>query len=99
VPDDARDTQVRRMALTHAEFLRTLPRAAPGMDCRIQGTEIELAAPPRRVRITLGPEHTRTLGALALPETEIHLRWEGFSPAERAAFLARFDLAFRRGGG
>jgi hypothetical protein len=99
MPENGPDTLVRRMALTHAEFLRTLPRAAPGMDCRIQGAEIQLSAPPRRVLITLDAERTRTLGSLLLPETEVHLRWEGFSPAEREAFLARFDLAFRRGGG
>jgi hypothetical protein len=99
MPESGPDTLVRRMALTHAELLRSLPRAAPGMECRIQGAEIELAAPPRRVLITLGPERTRALGSLVLPETEVHLRWEGYSPAEREAFLVRFDLAFRRGGG
>lgn len=87
------------MALTHAEFLRSLPSAAPGMENRVHGSEIELSAPPRRVVISLGPEQCRRLGALALPDTEVRLRFEGFSHQERQAFLERFDLAFRRGGG
>ena len=99
MPDAEWPTRVRRMALTHAEFLRSLPRAAPGMERRINGNVVELSAPPRRVVISLGPEQSRRLGALALPETEVRLRLEGFSVQERQAFLERFDLAFRRGGG
>jgi hypothetical protein len=99
MPDAEWPTRVRRMALTHAEFLRSLPRAAPHMGRRIDGAEIELSDPPRRVVISLGPEQSRRLGALALPETEVRIRLEGFSGQERQAFLERFDLAFRRGGG
>jgi hypothetical protein len=36
---------------------------------------------------------------LALPRACVRLRFDGASPEERAAFLARFDLAFQRGGG
>ena len=98
-PDADRPELVRRMALTHRDFLRSLPGAAPGMESRINGPEIELSAFPRRVLISLGPEECRRLGALALPETEVRLRFEGFSEQQRQAFLERFDLAFRRGGG
>lgn len=87
------------MALTHVEFLRNLPRAAPGMACSVEDSRLELSAPPRRVLITLGTERTRTLGSLVLPETEVRLRFEGFHEGEREVFLERFDLAFRRGGG
>lgn len=93
------ETLTRRMSLTHEEFLRSLARAAPGMICRVDGAEIELSSPQRRVVISLGPEQIRRLGALALPETEVRLRLEGFSGQERQAFLGRFDLSFRRGGG
>jgi len=99
VPDEDRDTRVRRMALTRAEFLRTLPRASPAMDCRVEDSRIELSDATRRVLITLGPERTRVLGSLVLPETEVRLRFEGFCERDREAFLERFDLAFRRGGG
>jgi hypothetical protein len=94
-----RYTRTLRMALTHAEFLRSLPRAAAGMERRVEGAKIELSDPPRRVIISLGPERSRRLGALALPETEVRLSLEGFSREERLAFLDRFELAFRRGGG
>lgn len=99
MPDTELQPVVRRMALTHREFLRSLPKAAPEMECRIDGAQIDLSAPPRRVSIFLGPERTRTLGSLVLPEIEVHLRYEGFAQDELKAFLERFDLAFRRGGG
>jgi hypothetical protein len=87
------------MALTHAEFLRSLPAAAAGMECRIEGARILLQDPPRRVEIRLGPEGSLALGSLRLPQTEVELRLEGFSPQAREAFLRRFALAFQRGGG
>lgn len=41
-----------------------------------------------------------TLGTLlALPRARITLRFENTTPADRAQFMARFDLAFQRGGG
>jgi hypothetical protein len=36
---------------------------------------------------------------LALPRACVRLRFEGATADERSAFLARFDLAFQRGGG
>jgi len=89
----------RDMALTHAEFLRSLPNAAPGMKLEKTDGVIQLYDPPRRLRIELGPERRHRLGSLTLPRTSIRLLFEGFSETERTAFLERFDLAYRRGGG
>jgi hypothetical protein len=87
------------MALTHGEFLRSLPHAAGGMAIKADGARIRLSDPPRRVLIELGPEQRLTLGALTLPQTDVRLFFQGFSEAERLEFLRRFDLAYRRGGG
>lgn len=89
------------MAVTRAEFLRSLPAAAHGMECRISegGALVLLLEPPRRVEIRLGPEERRRLGALSLPRTRVGLSLEGFADAEAAAFLERFARAYQRGGG
>ncbi len=89
----------RTMGLTHQEFLRSLPAAAAGMDCRIRGPQILISDTARRVEILLGKEQTQRLGSLLLPQTKVSLRLEGFSDEEREGFLRRFDLAFQRGGG
>jgi hypothetical protein len=87
------------MALTHAEFLRCLPAASAGMSCRIEGDRVLLRDPPRRVEIRLAPEEARSIGSLRLPQTQVEVRLDGFSPQARGAFLRRFDLAYQRGGG
>ncbi len=41
----------------------------------------------------------RRLGALSLPVLHVTFRFDGINSGERDAFLARFDLYTRRGGG
>ena len=41
----------------------------------------------------------RLSGLLSLPRIEVTLTFRGHTPEARQAFLERFDLAFRRGGG
>jgi hypothetical protein len=90
---------VRPMGLTHVEFMRSLPAAVEGMDCRVDGRHIVISDSTRRIMIRLGPEQVRRLGSLALPQTQVNLSFEGFSEEQRKDFLRRFDLAFQRGGG
>lgn len=90
---------VRPMGLTHVEFMRSLPAAVEGMDCRVEGPHIEITDAVRRIEIRLGPEQMRYLGSLVLPQTQVNLSFEGFSEEQRKDFLRRFDLAFQRGGG
>ena len=92
-------TLVRRMTITRVEFLRCLPRAAPGMKQHIEGARIRLEDSARRVGIDLGHQGEHSIGSLVLPQTEVRLQFEGFSGSEREAFLKRFDLAYQRGGG
>lgn len=98
-PDNAPYVIVSQMGLTHAEFLRSLPTAAGGMDLRVEAPRILIEDETRRVEIRLGPEQQRHLGALVLPVTEVRLMFHGFSPDERKRFLKRFELTFQRGGG
>lgn len=87
------------MALTHAEFLRSLPNASSGMTLQVENEIVRLSDPQRQLRIELGPEQRHRLGSLILPRTRVRLIFKGFSDTARRAFLERFDLAFRRGGG
>lgn len=97
--DQDPDAIVRQMGLSHEEFLRSLPAAVVGMDCRAEGTRIRISDGERRIEIQLGPEQQRRLGSLSLPQTRVSLILEGYSVEERETFLKRFDLAFQRGGG
>jgi hypothetical protein len=59
-----------------------------------------LACGGGRVTISYEPRPGVRLGTLlALPRACVRLRFEGADANERSAFLARFDLAFQRGGG
>jgi hypothetical protein len=85
------------MTATRAEIVRVLPPelAAGLVDGRVtRGSsphgawELELiAAPPLRV------------GPLQLEVTELVIRLRGYSPEQRARFLARLEQYTRRGGG
>jgi len=87
------------MALTHVEFLRSLPAAAEGWSQRIEGPRILLTRSGHRVEISLGLEGERRIGSLRLPQTDVELRFVGLDDDARRAFLKRFDLAYQRGGG
>jgi hypothetical protein len=92
-------TLVRRMALNRTEFLRSFPAAAGSLPWRIEGSRILVEDAPRLLEISLSPQSPRSMGALVLPQTDVSLRFEGFTTEAVDAFLRRFDLAFQRGGG
>jgi hypothetical protein len=91
----------REMGISHSEFHRLLPAAAPGFQISGNGVEIRVANPQtgQLMEIVLGPERQRRLGMLALPVTDVRLRLSGFEQDQLQAFLKRFDLAYQRGGG
>ena len=90
---------VRQMALTHKEFLRTLPAASAGWEHDTAGSRMLLSRNGLRVEIRLGAQRERRIGSLCLPQTEVELRFVGLDEDARRAFLRRFDLAYQRGGG
>ena len=89
----------REMSITHREFFRLLPRAVGNAPISRQNGRVIVDANEGRVAIFLAAETLRKLAMLELPVTEITLEFTGFTDAAREAFLARFDLAFQKGGG
>ena len=87
------------MAITHAEFLRTLPLAIEGRKYHLQDGEIFIYEADRRISITLMEESVRAIGALRLPMTKINFSFQGYSRADMDDFMERFKLHFQRGGG
>ena len=90
---------IREMSITHNEFFRLLPRAVNDAAVARQGNRIDITTGTGLVKITLAPETVRKLAMLEFPVTEVTIEFNGFSASERVAFLARFDLAYQKGGG
>lgn len=89
----------KEMALTHADFFRSLPNALDGETCAIDGTTIRIESAAGTWTIELGPEGERRIALLSVPATPIKLVFEGYGEAARQTALARFERAFQRGGG
>ena len=89
----------REMSITHKDFLRLLPRAVNNAPITRRDNQAHVAADAGRVLITLAPERVRKLGLLEFPVTPVSIEFDGFNPSDQAAFLARFDLAYQKGGG
>jgi hypothetical protein len=88
------------MALTLAEFHRSLKTLAPNMVLADDQTEIVIPADRSEVRIVYEPLESATLGGLlALPRARVTLHLGGLDKTRRQAFLKVFDKAFQRGGG
>jgi hypothetical protein len=86
------------MSLSAVEFLRDLPRALPA-GYHVDGRRVSVVDGPRRVEIAVVEEGERRIAALALPRIKVRIELRGFAAADAAAFLARFDQAYQRGGG
>lgn len=87
------------MGISHVEFRRTLPRALEHQTYKILGDNITITDPRGTLEIRLSPEHSRKLGALILPVTNVHFTFKGFNRSEVKSFMQRFDFYFQRGGG
>ncbi len=87
------------MAITHADFLRLLPRALDGREHTVDGNRIVVEDGPRRLEITLSETTERRIALLALPVTRVRLEYRGYTGAEAAVAVSLFDRAFQRGGG
>jgi hypothetical protein len=89
----------REMGCTREDLLRWLPGATGGAPARADGGEIVLSVGAGEVRITAEERPPRRIALVAIPVLAIRFRFEGLDEAARLAFLARFDLYTRRGGG
>ena len=89
----------KEMAVTHAEFFRSLPNALRGEECLIDGVSVRLSSASGTWTIELGFEGTRRIALLSLPRTQVKLIFEDYSETDRQNALERFDRAFQRAGG
>ena len=87
------------MGLTHVEFFTTLPAAIAHREYWVEGNVVRIEYEGRYVLIELGCEQVRKIALLRLPHTEVTFSFHHFTTEQRDAFMARFDLYFRRGGG
>lgn len=87
------------MSLSRREFEQLLPAAVAhvpyGMDGDIFTSEP--AEPGWRIELEAMPE--LRIALLALPRQRVRIHFRGYDLHARAAFLKRFELYFRRGGG
>lgn len=101
IPIENRPIEIyKEMGITHAEFRRLLPRALGHPDAPMEGTNFSCILPGGgALKIELGPESERQIALMRIATTPVTLTFEGLSDADVAAFVARFDRVYQRGGG
>ena len=87
------------MTITRDEFLRSLPAAVDHAEFRVDGNEIRALDPDRKWRIVINALADLSIGMIRLPRHHVEIFLTDCSVEETRAFLARFELYFRRGGG
>ncbi len=89
----------REMGCTREDLLRWLPEATAHAPARVEGDAVVLSVAGGEVRITTEVRPPRRIGLVSLPVLAVSFRFDGVDAGAREAFLARFDLYTRRGGG
>jgi hypothetical protein len=89
----------REMGCTREDLLRWLPEATGHAPARVDRDAIVLSVAGGEVRITTHVRPPRRIGLVSIPVLSVSFRFDGVEEAARDAFLARFDLYTRRGGG
>jgi hypothetical protein len=89
----------REMGLTHADFFRLLPQVLAGRCWRRNGATVIIIEECRQLTIQLAPEAERRMASLRLPVTRVNLAFDGYTEQDSAAFMARLERYFQRGGG
>ena len=92
----------KEMGYTQAEFHRVLPKALGSEDYATanEGREIVFVQDGTRLTITLSEQKIRSITPLMrLPYMEVGFVFEGFTDETLAAFRAKLDRSFQKGGG
>lgn len=88
------------MGFTHADFMRTIGIVLEGKPYQTTERRIDLAENGRTVTISLSEQRERKIGpTIKFPLIDVEIVFSGYPEAERKAFMARFEMLFRRGGG
>ena len=96
---DGRVTVVKDMAIAVPDFFRLLPRALDGRDHAVSDGRVSVGGPGKGVVIAIAQAEPRRIARIVIDRCEVALTFTGYREDERAAFLARFDRVYRRGGG
>jgi len=89
----------KEMALTHADFFRTIARALGTDDFKKKPDGVVLEDGDKRLDVTLGPERRRRIAMMEIPACDVTLVFSGYGEEERAAALDLFWRMFQKGGG
>ncbi len=90
----------KEMGISHRDFFRILPRMMNGRDYTVDGQQIVVDEPERRLEIHLADQRERMLGPLVrLPVTDVELIFFNYPEADRVSFMKFFDINFFKGGG
>ncbi len=88
------------MGFTEADFLRTISIFMAGKPYQVEGSRIRIAEEEREITISLSGHRERKIGpTVSFPLMDVEFVFSGFGEEERKAFMKRFELIFRRGGG
>ena len=87
------------MTIARDEFLRSLPAAVDHAEFRIDKNEIRPLDADRKWRIVINALADLSIGMIRLPRHHVEIFLTDCGVEETRAFLARFELYFRRGGG
>jgi hypothetical protein len=87
------------MSISRREFEQLLPAAVGNVPFRVVGDVFasESAEPGWRIELEAMPD--LRIALLALPRHRVRIHLPGCDADQAAAFLKRFELYFRRGGG
>ncbi len=87
------------MATTPGEFHRLLPRLAQGMALFADEGRVCIGEAGKGVVITTRVLEPRRIAGLVLERCRVELAFNGMDGSEVAAFLARFERVYHKGGG
>lgn len=91
--------RVYSMAISRADFMRTLARLAPDALVSSDGSMVEVRYQQTNVNIALNEKPAWTLASLKLSRLDVEIECVECSAAQQQAFIAAFEQAFQRGGG
>ena len=87
------------MAITPGEFGRLVPKLAGSMTYVAEEDCVRLGEAGKGVVITTQVLEPRRIAGLVLERCRVELAFHGMDRHEAAAFLARFDRVYHKGGG
>ena len=97
VPEEA---FTREYGCTQDEWLRWMPDAVHGHAwTRPQAGRLQVSIGNGVLAVAWEVLPPRTIALIRLPRMAVRFEFQGVTPAERTAFMKRFDLHLQRGGG